>query len=313
VFESGKQWMDENLFNGEYYIQKVVPHKDNEIAEGLRIGMGAPDPLAPDYQMGEACLIDQLLGQYMAQVAGLGYLLDAKHVKRTLQSIYRYNYKPNLSKHDCVSLCFALNDEAGVVIATYRPGKRPKFPFPYFAELWNALEYQFAAHLIYEGMVTEALTVIESVRRRHDGRRRNPWCEPACGHHYARGMSSWAMLVALGGFHYSGVERQLTLSPKVRRPSFRSFWSAPSGWGTFSQSLSSSHQEVTVETAEGRLAVSRLVLEAGGKAGSRKVSGRLGTKTLTATLRDEAGRRVIDLGREVTISPGQALQVTVKG
>jgi uncharacterized protein (DUF608 family) len=313
LFENGKKWVDENLFNGEYYIQKIVPRKADEIAEGLRIGMGAADPLAPDYQMGDACFIDQVLGQYMAHVAGLGYLLDEKHVRKALQSVFRYNFKHNLSGYDCVSLTFALNDEGGVVAATYPSGKRPDIPFPYFGEVWNALEYQFAAHLIYEGMVTEALTVIESVRRRHDGKRRNPWNEPACGHHYSRGMASWATLLALSGFNYSAVERRLTLTPRVRPTNFRSFWSAPSGWGNFAQTVSPPQQKVSVETVEGTLAVARLVVEAVGKEVAKNASARLGSEALPATLRNEAGRRIIDLGREIKIAPGQALQVVVTG
>jgi hypothetical protein len=212
-----------------------------------------------------------------------------------------------------VSLTFALNDEGGTLIATYRPGQRPVIPFPYFAEVWNALEYQFAAHLIYEGMVPEALTVIESVRRRHDGQRRNPWNEPACGHHYARGMSSWAALLALSGFHYSAVERRLTLTPRVHRANFRSFWSAPSGWGSFTQTASPPQQKVRVETVEGTLAVARLVLEAAGKMGAKTVSARWGSEALPAKLRDGAGGRIIDLGCEIKIAPGQALQVIVTG
>jgi non-lysosomal glucosylceramidase len=313
LFENGKKWIDENLFNGEYYIQKIVPRKADEIAEGLRIGMGAADPLAPDYQMGDACFIDQVLGQYMAHVAGLGYLLDEEHIRKALQSLFRYNYKANLSEHDCVSLSFAVNGEAGVLIATYRPGKRPEIPFPYFAEVWNALEYQFAAHLIYEGMVTEGLTVIESVRVRHDGKRRNPWNEPACGHHYSRGMASWATLLALSGFNYSGVERRLTLMPRVHRTDFRSFWSAPSGWGSFAQTISSQQQKVSVEMTEGTLAMGRLILEAVGNEGAKNASARFGSETLTATLRSEAGRHIIDFGREIEIAPGKALQVVVRG
>ncbi|MGH9649611.1 MAG: GH116 family glycosyl-hydrolase, partial [Terriglobales bacterium] len=62
LFESGKKWIDANLFNGEYYIQKVVGRAAEDVAAGLRVGMGGANPQAPDYQMGEACLIDQLLG-----------------------------------------------------------------------------------------------------------------------------------------------------------------------------------------------------------------------------------------------------------
>ncbi|MBZ5560925.1 MAG: hypothetical protein LAP13_00735 [Acidobacteriia bacterium] len=311
LFKNGQKWIDANLFNGEYYIQKIVPRRAEEIAEGLRVGMGAADPLAPDYQMGEACFIDQVLGQYMAHVADLGYLLDEAHVRKALQSVFQYNFKANLSEHDCVSLNFALNNEAGVLIATYRPGQRPKIPFPYFAEVWNALEYQFAAHLIYEGMLTEGLRVIESVRARHDGKHRNPWNEPACGHHYSRGMASWATLLALSGFSYSGVERRLRLTPRFHWKDFRSFWSTPSGWGTFAQTVLPRQQRVSVETAEGTLAVEHLVLEAVGKGVPEMVSARFGSEALPAKLRSEVGKQIIDFSREIKVSQGRELLVTL--
>jgi non-lysosomal glucosylceramidase len=190
LFENGKNWIDANLFNGEYYVQKVVGRRLEDIAKGLTGGSGAADPMAPDYQMGEACLVDQLLGQYMAHVCGLGYLLDPAHVRETLKSIFKYNYRADLSEHEAVQRVYALNDDAGVLVASYPSGKRPQIPFPYFAEVWSGLEYQLAAHLLFEDMPAGALTVVEAVRQRHDGERRNPWDEPECGHHYARAMSS---------------------------------------------------------------------------------------------------------------------------
>jgi uncharacterized protein (DUF608 family) len=313
LFENGSKWIDAHLFNGEYYIQQVVPAKAEAVAEGLKVGMGAADSLTPDYQMGDACLTDQLLGQYMAHVVGLGYLLDERHVKKTLQAIFRYNYRANLSEHASVQRTYALNDDAGVLVASYGAGKRPPIPFPYFAEVWTGLEYQFAAHLIYEGMVTEALTVIESARRRHDGERRNPWNEPECGHHYARAMSSWATLVALSGFQYSGVERTLVLKPRVRRAAIRCFWSAPSGWGSFAQELRSQQRRVTVEAVEGKLAVERLVLEAGVAASRRRAAAKLGNEPLAVSLRDETAGCLIDFGREIKIAPDRSLRVVLTG
>ena len=83
LFENGSKWIDANLFNGEYYIQKVEGRPKEEVFDGtMLVGMGAANPQKPDYQMGEACLVDQLLGQYMAHVAGLGYLLDEEHVQQ---------------------------------------------------------------------------------------------------------------------------------------------------------------------------------------------------------------------------------------
>src|SRR5205814_646656 len=57
LFENGSKWTDANLFNGEYYVQKIIPILDkSKIAAGLLIGMGASDLSKPDFQIGEGCL-----------------------------------------------------------------------------------------------------------------------------------------------------------------------------------------------------------------------------------------------------------------
>ena len=312
LFENGSKWIDANLFNGEHYIQKVEGRPKEEVFEGVMVGMGAANPQKPDYQMGEACLVDQLLGQYMAHVAGLGYLLDEEHVHKTLKSVFHYNYIPDLSEHEAVQRTYALNDEGGVLVASYASGKRPEIPFPYFAEVWTGEEYQFAAHLVFEGMTTEAQAVVESARLRHDGERRNPWNEPECGHHYARAMSAWTLIVALSGFHYSGVDRKLTLTPRVRAQNFRCFWSVPSGWGRFSQTVTAASHTVEVETLEGSMAVASLALGGNGKAARKRVSARLGKEPLAATLREEGKLRLVAFDREVRIVPGLSLAVSLR-
>ena len=86
LFERGSKWIDANLFNGEYYEHQIRPPKDeSQIAASLLVGMGAKDPTKPDYQLGAGCLVDQLVGQYMAHVCGLGYLVDREHVRTTLR------------------------------------------------------------------------------------------------------------------------------------------------------------------------------------------------------------------------------------
>jgi uncharacterized protein (DUF608 family) len=332
LFANGSKWFDGNLFNGEFYIQKVAGRPAEQIPSWLRVGMGAGNTLAPDYQMGEACLVDQLLGQYMAHVAGLGYLLEKGHVKKTLQSIFRYNYQANLSEHETVQRTYALNDEGGVLVATYPSGKRPEIPFPYFGEVWTGLEYQLAAHLAFEGLLDEALTVVETARRRFDGERRNPWNEAECGHHYARPMAAWAVFLALSGFHYSAAERELSLtlgpapnaarqpagrprSAQADRQEFRSFWSAPCGWGSFSHTLfthadrRARDQRVRVEVVEGAMPLGRLALLAAAKPPFRRVSAKLGSEAVGAELREEALRTNIIFDRELKIAPGQPLQV----
>jgi hypothetical protein len=99
----------------------------------------------------------------------------------------------------------------------------------------------------------------------------------------------------------------------VRAQNFRCFWSAPGGWGRFSQTLSAPGQNVEVETLEGSLAVASLALGANGKAARRKVSVRLGQEPLAATLREEGKLRVVAFDREIRIVPGQMLAVSLRG
>jgi uncharacterized protein (DUF608 family) len=311
LFVNGSRWLDQNLFNGEYYIQKVEGRPAEQIAPGVRLGAGAANTLAPDYQMGVACLADQLLGQMQAHVAGLGYLLEEAHVRAALKSVYKYNYRPNLSEHADLQRTYALNDEGGVVVATYPLGKRPEIPFPYFGEIWTGLEYQLAASLAFEGMTTESLNIVESARRRFDGERRNPWNEQECGHHYARALASWGCFIAWSGFRYSAPERELTVMPRARRPAFRCFWSVPSGWGSFMHTLKPQGQRVEIQVSEGSITVAHLAVNGLAKGQFTKVSARLGTEALPADLKQEAQRRVVAFAREITVTPDQSLKVVL--
>jgi hypothetical protein len=228
LFERGSKWTDANLFNGEYYEHQIRPPTDEaQIAAPLLVGMGAKNPTKPDYQLGKGCLVDQLVGQYTAHVCGLGYLVDREHVRTTLRSIMKYNYRENLYGHFNCMRSFALGDESVLLMASY-PKERPNNPFPYFTEVMTGFEYAAAVGMLYEGQMKEGLACIENIRDRYDGRKRSPFDEAECGHHYARAMASWAAVLALTGFHYSGVEKSMTLVPKEGTH----FWSNGYAWGT---------------------------------------------------------------------------------
>jgi non-lysosomal glucosylceramidase len=256
LFEKGAAWTDQNLFNGEYYVQKVRGIPKSGIAPTTVGDMGADNPEQPEFQLGEGCLADQLIGQYLADLAGLGPLLDPAHIRKTLESIRKYNHRANLFEHDSVQRIYALNDEAAVLICDYGKVTRPKIPFPYHAEAWTGIEYLVAAQFIHAGMVREGVETVENVRRRHDGERRNPWDEPECGHHYARAMSAWSSVVAYSGFDYHGALGALTLAPKAAGARFASFWSAGSGWGSFA--LAPGRAEIGVTEGALRLKTIRL-------------------------------------------------------
>jgi hypothetical protein len=122
---------------------------------------------------------------------------------------------------------FALAGEAALLMASY-PHERPANPFPYYGEVMTGFEYTAAVGMLYEGMTKEGLEAIGDIRARYDGRKRNPFDEAECGHHYARAMASWAAVLALTGFYYSAVTGAMTF----RAGAGRHFWSTGYAWGT---------------------------------------------------------------------------------
>ena len=251
VFERGSQWIDANLFNGEFYIQKIRGVAKDKIAPNLVSDMGSANTETPEYQVGGGCLLDQLIGQYLAEVTGLGPLVSTANIRKTLESIWRYNYKRTLAGHDNVQRTYVLNGEPALMVCDYGKAERPHVPFPYYAESWTGQEYLAAAHLLFAGMTHEGVEAVRNVRARYDGERRNPWNEPECGHHYARAMSSWSTLLAASGFRYHGGEQSVAIKAA---PGFRCFWSTATGWGIFrvtaaGASLRVDHGKLVVRSA----------------------------------------------------------------
>ncbi len=97
----------------------------------------------------------------------------------------------------------------------------------------TGFEYAAASQMLWAGMVDEGVEAVENIRRRYDGERRNPWDEAECGHHYARAMAAWTPLIALSGFDYFAPAARLSVQPLRPGARFKCFWSAASGWGTF--------------------------------------------------------------------------------
>ncbi|MGZ5440050.1 MAG: GH116 family glycosyl hydrolase, partial [Candidatus Aminicenantales bacterium] len=217
MYDKGRVAYDGTLWNGEYYVQKYAQVMEKK------------------YQYGKGCLSDMLLGQWLGMVSGLGRYLPAERIQSSLRSIFKYNFLNDFRNFSNVQRTYALNDEKGLLLCSWPKGGRPPLPFPYSDEVWTGIEYQVASHLIYEGLLEEGLSVVKAVRDRYDGFRRNPWNEVECGHHYARAMSSWGVLLALSGQTYSGPEMRIGFDPKMNADDFRTVWTAGSGWGTYAQ------------------------------------------------------------------------------
>jgi non-lysosomal glucosylceramidase len=261
LFAEGSRWTDAHLFNGEYYVQQVRGVPESQIAAGLRWGQGAKDTLHPDFQIGAGCLLDQLLGQYMASLAGLGPLLDTDHMRTTLRSIFRYNYKHPLYQQESVQRTFALNDEAALILCDYTKSEPPQAPMPYYSENFTGSEYAAAVLMMKYGMVNEGIECIASIRKRFDGEKANPYCEAEWGRHYARAMASWGAIPALSGFLYDGVNAELEVKPLINVNEFSCFWSVPTAWGAVRQTAVDGRSRFLLEPRRGQVVIRRLRLD----------------------------------------------------
>lgn len=214
--EQGSKKMDQLLYNGHYYEQKMEEDIDKY-----------------KYQYGSGCLADQLLGQELAHLYGLGYILPEEHVKNAVHEIYKNNFLEQLGEHESVQRTYAYPDEPGLILCSWPTGGRPKQPFVYSDEVWTGIEYQVATHLIYEGFIEEAMDIIHGIRKRYDGLRRSPYNEIECGNHYARSMAAWGLLIALSGYECDLVNKKITFSPKVNKDNFVCFYSNGESWGIY--------------------------------------------------------------------------------
>jgi uncharacterized protein (DUF608 family) len=241
--EKSKTCLETKLFNDRWFYQHVrwndlrakPPIEDPEQLKSIYNSSEAIDLYrkeGPKYQYGTGCLSDQLLGQFEAHACGLGHIVDAAKVRTALASVYKHNFKTDLSTHvNPQRPTYACGNEGGLILCSWPDGDKLSLPFPYSDEVWTGIEYQVACGLIFEGMVDEGLSIVRTLRARYDGRCRNPFDEYECGHWYARALSSYGMLQALSGARYDAVDKVLHLQPSIRGD-FRCFLSTATGYGT---------------------------------------------------------------------------------
>lgn len=241
LYENGNKYIENKLFNGEYFFQDVE-YKNLEAANPAKIagktfgGKYSPEALkllkeeGPKYQYGTGCLSDGILGAWIAAMCGLEDPVDKKKIKSHLQAVHQYNLKRTLSDHaNPQRPAYALGEEGGLLLCTWPKGGKPDLPFVYSDEVWTGIEYQVAAHLMLMAEVEKGLEVVRTCRDRYDGRIRNPFNEYECGNWYARAMSSYGMLQGLTGVRYDAVDKTLFIDSQIG--DFTTFLSTETGFG----------------------------------------------------------------------------------
>ena len=234
LFENGKKWTEENLFNGQYFIQKI-DIRDKKIVDKF----DACDHYWNDetgqikYQIGEGSSIDQMLAQWHAGILGLGNIFDNRQTITALDNMLKNNFKKSMKEVVNPWRVFAVSDEAGTVICDYPESvEKPKIPVPYCEEVMTGFEYSFAGLLFLQGKIEEGLAVVSAVRDRYDGEKRNPWNEIECGSNYARSMASYVLVPILSGFEFDMPHNHIGFNP-YKKGDFNCIWSLGEAWGNF--------------------------------------------------------------------------------
>ncbi|GAB3902607.1 GH116 family glycosyl hydrolase [Mucilaginibacter boryungensis] len=264
LYARGKQFMESELYNGEYFVQKIQ-------WEGLK----APNPTkvqsfhtdytpeaiavlekqGPKYQYGAGCLSDGVMGGWLSRMCGLGDPMDPEKTRKHLLAVHKYNLKTNLREHaNPQRSTYAIGNEGGLLLCSWPKGGLLSLPFVYSNEVWTGIEYQVASHLMLMGEVEKGLDIVRACRNRYDGEIRNPFNEYECGHWYARAMSSYGMLEGLTGVRYDAVDKTLHINSKVG--DFTSFLSTATGFGTVSLKAG----QPSIKVAYGKIPVDKVVV-----------------------------------------------------
>ncbi len=243
IFESGRKLTMQKLWDGEYFIQNVDIKKH------------------PNHQYEKGCLSDQLFGQGWADQLALGYVYPKEMVQSALKAIWKYNWTPDVGPYNKVhrpGRWFARAGEAGLFTCTWPKSAYIPNGVRYKNEIWTGIEYQVAGHMVWEGLVEEALAICNGIHERYHPAKHNPFNEVECGDHYARALASWGVYTALSGYQYHGPKGEIGFAPRINKDNFRAAFTAAEGWGTYSQTIAADTLTAELQLRWGQLAVKTL-------------------------------------------------------
>lgn len=297
IYNSGKNKLTQDLFNGEYFINKPNPE-----IKGINSNIG--------------CEIDQVLGQSWAIQLGLPRVVSKSETISALESLWKYNFAPDAGLYDRLhtvikgARIYAEEGEAGLLMCTWPKGGDDKAvpgmderiedketwlgPGGYFDECMTGFEYQVAAHMVYEGeaitelqmgnqteisiedsLVLKGLAITRAVHDRYAPEKRNPYNEIECSDHYARAMASYGVFLAVCGFKYHGPKGIIKFDPKIAPENFKAPFTTAEGWGTFTQKVDDKVQNAELILKYGKLTMNQLQLVLLNGIGSTNISVKL--------------------------------------
>jgi len=290
------------LYNGEYFRQI----EDSEHLDAIGIGNG--------------CYIDQVFGQSWAFQVGLGRLFDEEKTRSALRALWKYNFVPDVGpfrEEFTRGRWYAMAGDAGLLMCTWpKGGLREDFKkhwqYMYFNECMSGFEWQVAAHMIWERMITEGMAVARAIHDRYAAALRNPYNEIECSDHYARAMASYGAFVAACGYEYHGPRGILAFAPKISPENFKAAFTTAEGWGGFSQKITSGRQTQRVQIAYGTLRLNEFAFDLAEGLTADRIKITVGAAAV-AFRKERKGRRLsIAFARPVRLKPNVDLLISAE-
>jgi hypothetical protein len=263
-----------------------------------------------------------VFGQSWAHQTGLGDVIPKEECRSALKSLYRYSFLPDVgpyrTKIDSTikgGRWYAMPGEGGLVMCSWPKGGTEfavgkggdAWAAMYFNECMHGFEYQVAAHMMAEDMVTESLAICRSVHDRYQGHKRNPFNEIECGTHYARSMASHGVFLMACGFELDGPAGIIGFAPKLNQNNFEAAWIGPEGWGVYRQTTGD-FLLGEIEVRYGRLEVEELRLP---NSHGQVLQVKLDGEAIDAEKSVDGSTAKVRFGKRLKLEAGQTLSAMV--
>lgn len=180
-YKRGRAQFEKKLFYKDYFIAYNDGHKElsgRQLTQQLR-----------SQKVSISCTSSQLVGQWAADLLGLGPVVSEDKVKKALLTILRLN-----------------TGAFGAVNAVFPNGEKDRSS-AHTEHVWIGLTYCLAALSVYEGFDKAGLDVAKKAWDNVSIHALNPWNQPDMvsssdghflfGDHYMRGMVLWAVVWAM--------------------------------------------------------------------------------------------------------------------
>jgi non-lysosomal glucosylceramidase len=287
IFEKGRKLLDERLWNGSYF--RLYDTRQRRYATLDGTGRKIETEVPPK---DEGCLTDQLIGQWVSRMSGLGPIADGAKIQSALRNILKLSFTPDIGLRNCSW-----------------PGDAFLHDIPWDIWVdqantpWTGVELAFASFLIYEGLVEEAMRVIRLVDRRYR-RAGLYWNHQECGGHYYRAMSAWTIMNAFLGLTIN--RGRLGFSPKIRSDEYKVLFAVNGATAHFIREKGT----VAIDVRSGRLEFSTLVLDPAClpvKKPSVRITGTPAISPVSVASGDEETR--IEFGKVVALDAGRRIEI----